>query len=343
MLSSKPASAFTSTLLALVIAFTTQTAQAERRNSDASLFLVGILENDHFVGDDSGYTNGLGFGWGYSGFRDFDGRLPGWMQALSKNLYISTMENKRRSITYNVVQQMFTPEDILTRYPDPDDRPYAGLLAWRAALYAYDDNVADRLGLHLGVVGPLSLAEDSQKLVHDVICSDKPRGWNEQIHNEPVFRIDVQRNWRLLHYQTRGIEFGMVGMAHAGAGTLRSDVGTGVSWRFGQNLSETLPTVAPTPARDANPLAGATSNLWYVFLTASASYVFNDITLDGNTFRNSPSVDLKNEQAIIAAGVAWNIGNWGILFALQKGTDSFETQRSDSEYGSLSLTYRLPR
>lgn len=330
-------------LLALITALAAPVAHAAERNGDARLFLVATLENDLFAGGDSGYTNGIGLGWGYGGFDDFDGRLPGWMRALSRNLYISTMENKKRAITYGIGQQMFTPENIEARYPDPDDRPYAGLLLWRGVLYAYDDKVADRLALHLGVVGPLSLAESGQKLVHGITGSDEPRGWDEQLHNELVFRVDAQRNWQLLHRDTGRFEFDMVGMAHAGAGTLRSDAGAGMSWRIGHRLTETLPTVAATPAREVNPLAGATRNLWYVFFSASAGYVFNDITINGNTFRNSPSVSLKHEQAFISAGLAWNIGNWGILFAMQRGTDSFHTQRVNTEFGSLSLTYRYPR
>jgi len=53
--------------------------------------------------------------------------------------------------------------------------------------------VADQLSLYLGAVGPIAFAEESQTAVHSVLSSDDPKGWDNQIENEPVFKIEALR------------------------------------------------------------------------------------------------------------------------------------------------------
>jgi hypothetical protein len=39
--------------------------------------------------------------------------------------------------------------------------------------------------LTVGVVGPASFAEQTQKRIHEIVNADEPRGWNTQLKNEP--------------------------------------------------------------------------------------------------------------------------------------------------------------
>jgi hypothetical protein len=68
-------------------------------------------------------------------------------------------------------------------------------------------------------------------------------------------------------------------------------------------------------------------------------YVFNDITLDGNTFRDSPSVPLKHRLALGSAGIAVNRGRWGATLSYQLGTDQYEGQEIVNRFGSLAVTH----
>ena len=67
----------------------------------------------------------------------------------------------------------------------------------------------------------------------------------------------------------------------------------------------------------------------------------NDVTIDGNTFEDSHSVDLEHGQAIASLGFAYAWSDWGVLAAFHWGTDEFEEQRSDTEYGTLGISYRF--
>jgi len=324
--------------IAALLAFA-PTCLAADRNADVPRYSSFVFENDFFIADDGGYTNGLAWSWAYGPFETFEGRTPGWVDWLAGGLYIATLPDRRRQVSYSVVQEIYTPEEIAIKEVDPDDRPYAGLLTWQTNWYAYDDRVSDRLGLELGVLGPLSFAEESQKLVHEITGANKPEGWDEQLDDEPVFRVSAQRNWRLSDGLVRGAEYDVVGLLHGGAGNRRSDLGSGAALRIGRGLRHSLPNLSLTPARDVNLMAGHPGS-WYAFLGLGAQYVFNDITIDGNTFDDdSPSVELENLQGTATAGAALNIGNWSWLFSVRYITDEFETQVKDSLYGSLSVSY----
>ena len=257
------------------------------------------IDNDIIAGDDDGYTGGLAYNWGYTGFSEFDSKaLPNWIHHLTKNLYISTLPDRQRAVAYTINAMAYTPDDTDSRNVIEDDRPYAGLLLWRGDLYAFNGKVTDRLGLKLGVVGPASGAEHIQDFLHSISGSDESKGWDNQLDNEPVIRLEAERMWRIKEGSIGDIEFDTIGMVQAGLGNLRSDAGVGAGFRLGRNLADTWATASPAPSKKAHALPGRQRVNWQVFLTVYGSYVANDITVDGNTFEDSHSVSLEHVQAI---------------------------------------------
>lgn len=81
---------------------------------------------------------------------------------------------------------------------------------------------------------------------------------------------------------------------------------------------------------------------WYAFIGLGGEYVANDISLNGNTFTNSPSVNVEHWQGYSTVGAAWNIGNRDCLFSVRGISDEFNTQEKTSLYGSLSVSYQIP-
>ncbi len=300
------------------------------------------LDNDVFADDDGGYTGGISYGWGYSGFSDFNSEnLPDWVHRATRDWYISTIPGRQRAVAYAIEQKAFTPDDIDSRALVVDDRPYVGMLTWRGDLHAFDDAVADRIALQVGVVGSISGAEKVQDFIHDLTGSDKANGWDNQIDNEIVARLEAERLWRLGATRLGGVEADAIGTLQAGLGNLRSDLGTGLTLRIGRHLLDTWAAASPRPTKSTHPLTRDSANRWQVFLSAYARYVANDVTIDGNTFENSHSVDLEHGQAIVSLGAAYSWTNWAIMASYQWGTDEFEEQRSDTEFGTLNISYRF--
>ncbi len=299
------------------------------------------FENDVFVGEDNGYTNGFGLTFGKGPFKEFnDDTLPSWQHWLTKDLYISTMPNKQRGVAHMFFQRMQTPDDILTDELIIDDVPYVGLVAWQGTMYAWDSEISDQFSLYLGAVGPAVLGEEAQKFVHSALGSDEPLGWDNQIENELVVKVELQRVWNLYRSSGDGFQFDILGITGAGIGNLESAAKAGVAIRWGRNLSSSFVTFSLQADRQINPLALSPTNDFYVFLGAKGGYVFNDILIDGNTFSDSHSVPLEHVQDQVSAGAVWNIGRYGFVFQLSSNSSKSALIDDREEFGAMSITYR---
>lgn len=308
-------------------------------------FATFTFENDFLNGDDGGdYTNAISYSWGYAGFDQFDEtNTPDWIRWLSDDLYINTMPGKQRAIAYQITQIMLTPEDIRVAELQETDIPYSGLLLWKVSQYAFDENVADKLSLTLGVVGPLALAEQTQKMVHEIVGATEPLGWDNQLKNEPVFKIGVSRKWRLLDGGfSNKVNYDAVGLVEAGLGNLASHVDVGVTFRIGTKLAGTFPAVSVLPGREINPLVGTARSTYYLFISAVGRYLANSVVIDGNTFRHGPSVTMEHGQNIVSAGVSVSFGDWSLLLSVAHQSKTFkESSQDKTSFGSLSVSWGL--
>lgn len=300
-------------------------------------------ENDIFYQEDGGYTNGFALNYA----RGFD-------SAFSKDNTLSVLlplieitgfnrkDDRIRGVSYQIGQLMITPEDI--QEPDliEDQQPYAGLLLGRINFYGLDHNHSRRLGLIVGVVGPISGAEHSQKFIHSLTSSDKPQGWDHQLKTEPVFRVEAARSRTLWKSRLGGnLESDLASSTEGGVGNLLSNIAFGLHWRLGARLSDSFPVAMNLPGREINPTAGMLGAHWQVFVNLEARYEFNNVLIEGNTIRESHGVPLKHEQARLGYGAAFNFGDWAMTYTGSFTSRSYETQPGIGKFGSLSLTYRL--
>ena len=115
--------------------------------------------------------------------------------------------------------------------------------------------------------------------------------------------------------------------------------------RFGYNVPDDFgPTLVrgmghmPPPRRDAQRQSKSDWG-FSVYGGSVANLVLRDITLDGNTFEDSPSVD--KEFFVPMAGVGVSVGNrrFQASFAYIFWGKEFEGQDENSKFGSLTVSY----
>lgn len=292
-------------------------------------------ENDTFGGSDRFYTDGVSLSLSHTG--------PSWLDPLADRL---PWGEGRRTVGYDVGQIMVTPSDTSLAVPDPHDRPYAGILYAGLALHVERDNQYYGLKFITGVVGPWSLAEETQKQVHRWIGSSIPQGWDYQLHNEPILNLvfEHRRKFRLLGEAGRfSAEVLPVGNVMLGNVLTQGDVGLQV--RFGYNVPDDfgmtlmrgmvhLPPPRPGPA-------GAPPWSVYVYGGASANLVARNITLDGNTWRESRRVDKEWFVPAAEVGMAVSVRRVTAAFAYVFWGREFVAQRDYSEFGALTVSYRF--
>jgi hypothetical protein len=156
------------------------------------------IDNDLFAGDqkDRDYTGGMSIT--ISGERARDGLLS--LDPLLRGLdRASTGDVDGDADVYYARQiglMAFTPSDTLVVEAQPDDRPYASLLFvsnGRVRVDA-DDRGAWTSSLTIGVLG-LSVSERLHSAVHELVGSERPRGYDHQIAagGEPTARYTLAR------------------------------------------------------------------------------------------------------------------------------------------------------
>ena len=88
-------------------------------------------------------------------------------------------------------------------------------------------------------------------------------------------------------------------------------------------------------------LFGGTGFAWYVFASAEGRAIARNIFLDGNTFRDSLSVDKRPFVADFQLGAVLHFDNLELTYTYVARTEEFETQGSAQQFGSVGITYRF--
>jgi hypothetical protein len=298
------------------------------------------LDNDLFGGTDQFYTAGWQFSWRSPDYAP--PRMIRWLTDLG--LLLLPNGTPRWGLSFG--QQIFTPEDTLLTNPDPNDRPYAAYLYGALTVSSYTDTTYGAIELQLGVVGPSALGEQVQNNLHDFLRIDRAYGWDYQLKDEPAFNLGYTRLWRYNYRFNRadpeGLQYGIVPGISGAIGNVDAYASAGFMVRFGRNLDADFgpprirPSLAGSGYFDPRGQSG-----WYVFAGVEGRAIAHDIFLDGNTWRESRSVDKKNAVADFTLGAAY-ILPWGRLtYTHVFRTTEFNGQGDTFQFGSLSFSVRF--
>ena len=292
-------------------------------------------ENDTFGGTDRFYTDGVLLSLTHTG--------PSWMDPVADWL---PWGEGRRTVGYDLSQIMMTPEDTKRVIPDPADRPYAGILALGLTLHVERSNACHGLKFITGVIGPWSLAEETQREVHRLIGSGKPRGWSYQLENEPILNLAYEYRHRLrLAGQPAAWAFEAVPIGGGWLGNMLIQGQCGGLLRAGFNMPNDFgPALVrglghlPPPRREET---AASHSGWGFALHGGAlvNLVLRDITLDGNTFEDSPSVDKYFVVPMAGVGLSVAHRRFQTSFTYVFWGKEFEGQRDYSKFGAVTLSY----
>jgi len=302
------------------------------------------FENDGVTDDvDNYYTQGARFSYLSSK------EPPQWSLKAASYLPFFSQEGKVRA-SYALGQSIFTPDDLAVETLIEDDRPYAGWLY--AGLGLVSDSrsgsssfkrVRDSLELNIGMVGPASLAEQIQTSAHKVRGATEPRGWDNQLKNEPGIMLIYDRQWQG-RYDINSDSLGIDLTPHIGGalGNVMTYAATGFTIRFGRHLVSDygVPLVRPSSPGSVyftrSPGFG-----WYLFTGLEGRAVLQNIFLDGNTFTDSHSVDKESLVGDFQAGLVLTWKDYRLSFTSLHRTHEFEGQESSTKYGSISLSILL--
>lgn len=312
-------------------------------HSNKDKIVTLVVENDLLggKGDDANYTSGIRLS-----YFDVNADLPDFAYQVGEA--IPTFEiNETTSVFYSLGQNIYTPRNIEQRAQDPNDRPWAGHLYGSMGLVSITDDHMDEVEVSVGVVGPASLAEQSQKFVHKRITTNSPEplGWDNQLENEPTLGVGwVRRYPRYTNVDVGGLSLAAAPYFGATIGNVYTFANTGLNLRL--TPSDDQWQDAPARVRPAMPGTGffdipQDKLSWYLFAGADGRAVGRNIFLDGNSFNNSHSVDKKHFVADLNAGAALTFGSYRASYTLVYRTPEFDGQKDNTVFGALSLGYKF--
>lgn len=334
----------------LSIMFLPITAAAQTKPVQGLDTFTLYWENDLFVGTDRDYTNGLKLTLSTPFIGDLsETRLPGWSYPVMSSLPFMNSPGNKRAVSISLGQVIYTPEDTERSDLIVDDRPYAGYTYLAVGFHNKSPDIKHTWEFNLGIVGPHSYAEEVQNWAHDVIGRPHAKGWDNQLQDEPGFEIVFETQWRLIRSEIgRGFSYDVIPRLGGRLGNVAIYANAGGEVRFGWNLPRnfgTCPIRAGCETGDAiqdeneNGLIHFSRIGFHLFVGIDGKAIMRDIFLDGNTFRDSHSVDKEPFVADLMAGFSFEYQPFKLNYAYIYRTKQFKTQREDQIFGAVSVSF----
>jgi hypothetical protein len=342
-------------VLLLTLAALPLSARAERTSSsvesDNELHLGSLTvysENDkYFAGTDEHYTNGFKLSALSTDLRNFTGdSSPAPVRWVARNLGGLVADGQPYKLGLSIAQNIYTPTNTSTATPNPADRPYAAWLYLGLSLQVYHPPAhangpasLDIFEVDAGMVGPDALGREIQNGFHDIIGTTHAQGWSHQIHNEPGVNLVYERQYRFSTAHARD-GWGADLIPHAGLslGNIFTYANAGAEVRAGYCLPADFGSNLIRASGDSNALIRQRLSV-FLFAAVDGRAVARDVTLDGNTFKDSPSVDKRPLVADLYTGIGVGGRFWQLTYAQAYRTKEFDGQANRSVFGSVSVTF----
>lgn len=288
------------------------------------------LDNDSFgQGTDRHYTSGMRVEQIRTGARG----LLNWAVGANRQ---DVVHAERRIA---VGQQMFTPERKRRVHLQSDDRPYAGWLfaSYEQATETYIDE--RRAAVDVGVVGPMSLAGETQNIAHKLMGVRNAAAWNTQESNA----VGVLAQYSYVRRQQLGPVLNVAAQSYWGvagaAGNIRTSASLGAGVRLGRVENAGGGASLFSPGR-IDRFARNGRN-WYVFGSGRVEGVARDGFLQGVGGHASHTVRAKPVVVEYQTGYTAQFGRQQWQASLVRRSEQFVGQRGPDAY--MSFSYRLTR
>lgn len=304
--------------------------------------LTFYLDNDLFGGTDENYTNGARLSW-ISKNRELN-TIPAVQRSLSQFSGLGATGELFYNYGFSLTQLMFTPVDIEANRGPESERPYAGWLGVGMSLHAKNEKVLNSIELSIGVVGPSSLAENTQDFIHDLRQIEKANGWDSQLPNELTVNFHFIQKIKFKEFPmvNEFLKWQSLMFWGVDIGNLKTAGHVGGQIRLGYNLPDGLSAgkLDVTAYQHSFHHKSAVSKKvsLFLFAEAEAELVLHNVFLDGPLFNSSRSVDREPLVSEVSFGGGIGYKNYTIQYSHTYRTSEYESQDDDQFFGSLSLT-----
>ena len=275
-----------------------------------------------------------------------DDDLPQWTAQASEAFPPLWINTSAQNVGCVFGQNLYTPQNLHTNALIKTDRPYAGLLYGgmflqrRGVVTEAQIPVMESFEVDLGFTGRPSLAQAAQENYHRwFVRGDIPRGWHNQLATEPTLTLKYERLWRLTFDKTSAHYVDFIPHLGAEVGNVEIFGSVGGTARLGVNLPDDfgVPIIDSLASLRGGTTPHAPAFSCYAFAGVDTRAVGQNLFLDGNTLRNSPSVERIPWVADLAAGFAVRLfRHLEVSYTRVVRTHEFVGQHHLDKFGSLT-------
>lgn len=283
--------------------------------------LIIEIENDLLFQSDNNYTVGLAISYTNNALK----KTPAQLILRSRKAEYVTFSG------FGFQQRIYTPHSIVDPYGIENDRPYSAYML--ATNFSVLIKPKQRLKLSneigIGVLGNFAGGKEVQTFVHEIIDSDLPIGWDDQLGN--TFLIDYQfriekgffGEWTAQHF---------IPFMAARIGTLTDRINIGIMAKLGNNTNMFTGTTEHKELKDRI--------IWEFVYEVDLQGVFYDATLEGGLFSNDMAALDRKETIARQYGMRFGVNLYyralSFRYMAKFNSNTFHAGGAD-RYGSVNF------
>jgi hypothetical protein len=286
-------------------------------------------DNDSYLagGQDRYYTNGL---------------ILNFRTALNP-VKIKNENLNKMILELEAGQKIFNPQSGNISNSIYIDRPFAGYLYAGASLnllYQSENNL--KLSLQGGTIGPASLAQEAQELMHDVVGFYKIDGWQWQVNNEFAINASAEFNYLINRIANDKVDF--TANSYLNLGNTFSGAGAGLTFRSGainplfkSSSSQSRISISASPKDIAE-------KEFFFYAKPMLNYVLYDATIQGGLFNKDKGPIVFDSKPIVFTqqfGATYSQNRITADFSVLFKTREVKSNAKPHQYGSIALFYRF--
>jgi lipid A 3-O-deacylase len=312
-------------LVHLVVLYFSATAQTSSYKSEFGF----RSENDSYLagGRDRYYTNGL---------------------SLNFRTALNTLRVKNDNLNKMIFeleagQKIFNPQSGNIPNSIYIDRPFAGYLYAGASLnllYHSENNL--KLSLQGGTIGPSSLAQEAQELIHNVAGFYEIDGWQWQVNNE--FAINASAEYNVLINRFANDKVDLTANSYINIGNTFSGAGAGFTLRTG-NINPLFKSASSqSRISERASLRDLAEKEFFFYAKPMLNYVIYDATIQGGLFTKDKGPFVFESKPLVFSqqlGAMYSHNRITVDFSVLFKTKEVKSNAKAHKYGSFALFYRF--
>jgi len=228
---------------------------------------------------DDAYTNGTRLDYFYQPAHRPHGLLGRWAPGAG--------EGSVDVYGWGIMQLMYTPNDLTRDSFQSNDYPYSGALVATHTRYSYNPRKKYDIQTEvvMGILGPASLAHQTQSLVHRLTGFEQPMGWGTQFHNAMLLNVNLTAEKQLA---AAGSSLRIIGGGQVYAGTMQNGAAVYPLILIGKMnpYFDGFFSQYTSPAQD-----GRGRKKWQIYFLAKPElqYFLTNALLEGGVFTTNPN------------------------------------------------------